>query len=125
MKKIIKISGLIISMFLLIFSGHKAQGQDNKNEILSQTIKVYGNCGMCKKRIENAAWGKGVKEVSWDQETMMLTVKYVTAKTSIEVIEDRVVKAGHDTDNKLTDENTYNNLHQCCKYERNSKAFKK
>lgn len=102
-----------------------AQGKSKKAEIKTETFKVYGACGMCKKRIEAAARGKGVSQVNWDQQSLMFTVTFDAAKTNLEQIEERIVKAGHDTDTRITDQKTYDNLHHCCKYERNSKVFEK
>jgi len=41
------------------------------------TITVYGNCGMCQDRIENAAKNViGVNTANWDDSTLKLVVSY-------------------------------------------------
>ncbi len=90
----------------------------NHNETEAE-FKVLGKCGMCTTRIEKAAKGvKGVTYASYNLEKQMLTVKYKSDKTSQEDIEKAVAKVGHDTENFKTDDKTYNNLHNCCKYQR-------
>ena len=39
-----------------------------------ETVKVYGNCEMCKKRIEKAGYQKGISTVNWNADTKMATV---------------------------------------------------
>jgi mercuric ion binding protein len=42
----------------------------------TESVKVYGNCEMCKSRIEKALTVDGVKKADWDVDTKMLTVTY-------------------------------------------------
>lgn len=80
---------------------------------------VGGNCGMCKERIETAAKSvDGVKSASWNETSEILTVHFEKAKTQQRKIEEAIAKIGHDTANVKADDDTYNNLHGCCKYER-------
>jgi mercuric ion binding protein len=82
-------------------------------------FKVYGNCGMCKDRIERALKSqKGVVAASWDEETMMVGVKYQASLITLEELHQAAALAGHDTDQARTSDETYDNLHFCCKYER-------
>jgi len=46
-----------------------------KKEVIVE-IKVWGNCGKCKTRIEKAAKVKGVKKTFWNMETKMLELTY-------------------------------------------------
>lgn len=91
----------------------------------TEKVKVYGNCGMCEKRIEKAANGvDGVSKADWNKDTKMMEVTFDDSKTSKDKIEKAVAKVGHDTDmHKATDE-AYNNLPGCCRYNR-PKATKK
>ncbi len=84
----------------------------------TDSIKVYGNCGMCQNRIEKAAKLAGVTNASWDSETQILLVKYDAAKTNIEAIQKKVASVGHDTEKFTAPDEVYNKLHGCCKYER-------
>jgi hypothetical protein len=80
------------------------------------TFKVFGNCGMCKERIEKAVVMKGVKSGSWDNETHMLTVTFDPRKTTVDKIQLRLAAVGHDTDKYRAKDSVYDKLHGCCKY---------
>lgn len=83
------------------------------------TFKVYGNCGMCKKRIETAlSKNKEIKKATWDVKTKMLTVVYDPKKITLDAIHQIVADAGHDTDKVKAKDATYNKLMDCCQYER-------
>lgn len=84
-----------------------------------ETFKVYGNCNMCKKRIETAAKSvDGVISADWNVETKMLDVTYDESKTDLQQINEAIAKAGHDTDTVKASDEAYNKLPGCCKYER-------
>lgn len=90
------------------------------------TFTVLGNCGMCKERIERAAYSvRGVRSASWDQQEKELTVRWRPDRTSQEEIERAVAKVGHDTENFLADDETHANLHHCCIYERDPRLLEK
>lgn len=82
----------------------------------TETIKVSGNCGMCKTRIEKAAKLKGVSKAEWDQKTNMLTLTYDSSKVKSDDIEKKIAAAGHDTPKYKADSKVYNTLPGCCKY---------
>ena len=85
--------------------------------IRSDKIKVYGNCGMCEKRIEAAAQSlEGVNSADWNKETKMLSVRFESGKTDLDKIQKAIAKVGHDTDNYKADDQVYNALPGCCKY---------
>jgi copper chaperone CopZ len=53
----------------------------------TETFKVYGNCGMCKKTIETAALdAKGVKSATWGIKVDMFTVVFDSSKTDLDKI---------------------------------------
>ena len=92
------------------------------NVAKTEKIKVYGNCGMCKSRIEKAAKSvEGVTKAKWDATVAILTVTFDDTKTSVSKIEEEVAKVGHDTDHVKANDKTYNALPGCCKYERPEK----
>jgi copper chaperone CopZ len=104
---------IIISLFLI----NNSTAQDKaKKEIKTIHFKVEGNCGECKKRIENAAYIKGVKNSSWDEKTKNLTIIYRADKFTEEQIHSAIAKAGHDTEKAKSTQETYLNLPDCCKY---------
>ncbi|WPR72752.1 heavy-metal-associated domain-containing protein [Flavobacterium sp. NG2] len=84
----------------------------------TETVKIYGNCGMCKKTIEKAATVKGVATVSWDVDTKMATLSYDSTKTNQDEILKRIANAGYDSDKFPATNAAYNQLPKCCQYDR-------
>lgn len=82
----------------------------------TETLKVSGNCGMCKTRIEKAARLDGVSKASWDSESKILSVTFDAAKTNMDIIAKKVAAAGHDNVKAKADDKSYNALPGCCKY---------
>jgi len=109
---------ILIGMMLL-FVTLSTQAQDKKNKNAKYDIEVSGNCDLCKKRIEKAAFSvKGVKSADYhlDDNTLHLIIN--EEKCSILDVKKAIANVGHDTDEvKATDE-VYENLHGCCHYER-------
>ena len=104
---------LLLSIMLLI--GINASAQDSKTE----EFKVYGNCGMCKTRIEKAAKAvEGVTFAEWNKDTKMAKVSFNADKTNVLKIQEAIAKVGHDTDNFKADDKVYEKLPGCCLYER-------
>ena len=89
-----------------------------KDETTKASFKVNGNCESCKKRIEKAAKTEGVKSAVWNIDTQILTVTFAPAKISVDLIQQNIAKAGHDTEKYKAEESIYKNLPQCCQYER-------
>jgi copper chaperone CopZ len=109
----------ILFGMLLLMVTFSAQAQEQKNKNAKFTTEVNGNCELCKKRIEKAAFSvSGVKSAVWDIDTHQLNLILNEEKTTLLDVKKAVAKVGHDTDDvKATDEE-YDNLHGCCKYER-------
>ena len=84
----------------------------------SEEIKVWGNCGMCKKVIEAAALKPGASTASWSEETKILNVSYKSKKTDAKSIQEAVAASGYDTQDVTAPTEVYNKLHGCCQYER-------
>lgn len=113
-----------LSLVLLLFvltATTKSYSQNLKNE----TIKVSGNCGMCKQKIEKAAKSAGAKTAVWDAEKQSLTVSFNEAKTNLLKIETAIAGVGYDTQDVLATSEAYEKLHGCCKYERTMTIEKK
>jgi hypothetical protein len=85
-------------------------------------IKVSGECGMCKSKIEKAAKSAGASYALWDVDNKLLTVKYNSASTNAAKIEKAVAVVGYDTEHQKATDEAYSNLHECCKYERKTAA---
>ena len=118
---------LILTLATFMFAGvnfNSVEANDNHSAFLSaekktETVKVYGNCGMCKTRIEKAAKSvDGVSKAKWDQKAKEITVTYDPAVTNLEDIEKEIAAVGHDTADVRAKDETYNELHSCCKYDR-------
>jgi mercuric ion binding protein len=83
------------------------------------TFKVYGKCGMCKKRIEGAAKKlEGVKSANWIVNSKILTVKYDGTKLKEMNIHESIAHVGHDTEKVKATDKAYDRLTGCCKYDR-------
>lgn len=80
------------------------------------TIKVFGNCGMCKERIEKALDRNGIKMASWSPETKSLEVVYNSKKVTEQQIHEWVAASGHDTEKVKADDEVYAKLPFCCLY---------
>jgi len=87
-----------------------------------ETIKVWGNCGMCKTTIEKAAKSAGATKANWDADTKELQVSYAGNKTSSNAIQQAIAKKGYDTQDLTGDDKAYDKLHSCCKYDRKGEA---
>jgi TusA-related sulfurtransferase len=108
-----RLSLVAIMLCTIIFS-QQLYAQTAKSE----TIKVWGNCGMCKKRIEKSAKSAGAITASWDAEKLELQVTFDEKQTSSISIQQAIANAGYDTQDITADDKAYNKLSGCCKYER-------
>ncbi len=83
----------------------------------TETFKVSGNCGMCKKTIEKSLSHEGI-EADWNKNTKMIKVSYDSLKYTNAQINEFIAASGYDTEKQTGNDSAYNNLHECCKYER-------
>ncbi|MFN5937993.1 MAG: heavy-metal-associated domain-containing protein [Sphingobacteriales bacterium] len=102
----------IISTIFLFFILGSVSAQKN------ETVKVWGNCGMCENTIEKAAKAAGATDADWNKETKVLTVSYKGKKTDLSKIEQAIANSGYDTERFTAPDEVYNKLHGCCKYDR-------
>lgn len=109
---------IMVAAFVLLSITINAQIKNSKTE----TVKIYGNCGMCESIIEKAGSIKKIAKVDWDQETKMATLTYNSKKTNQDEILKKIALAGYDSDKFLAPDNVYNNLHGCCQYDRVAKV---
>ena len=87
-----------------------------------ETIKVWGNCGMCKKVIEKAAKTAGATAASWNEDSKELKVTYNSKKTSSQKIQQGIANAGYDTQDFAASNAAYLKLPACCHYDRKATA---
>lgn len=105
-------------------SHHNQHAQTKKADAqpmggVKDILMVYGNCGMCERRIENAlANVKGMHSADWDVETKVLSVQYDNEIITLDEIKKKVAAAGHDTDKFRAEKKVYDQLPGCCQYER-------
>lgn len=109
---------LMTALVMLSFIACNAQIKNAKTE----TVKIYGNCGMCKSTIEKAGTIKKVATVDWNKDTKTASITYDSTKTNQDEILKRIALAGYDSDNFLAPDDVYANLHGCCQYERVNKT---
>lgn len=107
----------ILLFVSFLFFSFSSIAQEKKED-----IKIWGNCGMCKTRIEKAAKEAGASYASWSSETKMLSVKYDAATTSNAKIQKGIAAVGHDTQDEIAADDVYNKLPGCCKYKRKQVA---
>jgi mercuric ion binding protein len=103
---------LTLSLIIFGFSGVRAYAQD----LASIDIKTSSQCEMCKDRLEsNIGLEQGVKTVTLNLETKILSVKYNNKKTSPDKLRLAVSKLGYDADDVAADAVAYEKLPACCK----------
>lgn len=89
------------------------------DDLVTKTFKVYGNCGMCKKRIEGSLSGvKGIEKAIWNSETKMLEVAFHEHDITLDEIKKKIASVGYDTDEHRASNEVYEKLPGCCQYER-------
>lgn len=103
---------ILTSLFIILISAFAVA----QSKTVTASIKVYGNCVMCKKRIETVLDHKGVKLASWDTKTKELKVVYNSDKISELQIHELVASVGHDTDKVKAKDEVYAALPFCCLY---------
>jgi periplasmic mercuric ion binding protein len=116
-----KTIGLFFAIALLTLAGINAPAQTGTKSNVQKktdTIKVWGNCDMCKERIESAVKAEGATSAAWDSKTKVLTVSFDPAKTTIDALGKKLASVGHDTEKYKAPDEVYAKLPGCCKYER-------
>ncbi len=111
MKTLVKIT--IIALLAVVFSSNNSAFAANPK---TETLKVSGNCDMCKARIEKAAKIDGVTKAEWNKKDKMLTATFDPSKTNIDAIGKKIAEAGHDNEKAKATDAAYNKLPGCCKY---------
>ena len=102
-------------MMTLISITALAGKKNNKTAV----FKVYGNCGECKERMEDALHDvKGIYKANWNVDSKMMTVRFDSTLTSQPAIQKILADVGHESEGFLTDTKTYEALNACCQYER-------
>lgn len=114
------ISKIIAVMMLLVSLLYTAQIKNAKTE----TVKISGNCDMCKSKIEKSGNVKNVAKVNWDEASNMATMTYDASKTNQQEILKRIANAGYDSESFYAPDDVYAKLPSCCQYKRNKATTK-
>lgn len=111
---------LFIAALLAVVLSASSFAQDNSktNSTKTDSIKVAGNCGMCKARIEKAAKMDGVTKAEWSEKTKILTLVYDPAVINSDDVQKNIASVGHDTEKFRAEDKVYNSLPGCCKFDR-------
>ena len=105
---------IMVAVVVLLSISVNAQIKNKKTE----TVKISGNCEMCKKNIETAGNLKKVAVVEWNVNSKMAKLTYDSTKTNSDEILSRIAKAGYDNDKFSATDEQYKKLHTCCQYDR-------
>ncbi|MBC7642923.1 MAG: DUF3347 domain-containing protein [Flavobacterium sp.] len=92
---------------------------------VTENVKVYGSCGMCKSKIEKAGFLKNVSKVTWNEDSQIASLEYDAKKTNQDEILKRIALVGYDSDKFLAPDKTYSKLDKCCQYDRPKKEIVK
>jgi len=118
MKKSISKILMVITVLLSAINSF-AQIKNLKTE----SVKIYGNCEMCKTTIEKAGNLKNVAIVHWNIDTKMAAISYDSKKTDLDEILKRIALVGYDNEQFLAPDDVYSKLPGCCQYDRTLKPF--
>jgi len=118
MKSIRFIAAAIMVIVSGVFTFAQTPDQSKTATTKTETFKVWGNCDMCKTRIEKAAKIEGVKKAEWNLDTKILTLVYDPSAVKSDDILRNVADAGHDTEKFKASDEAYKNLPGCCQYDR-------
>lgn len=109
----------LILVLLVSLVGISIQAQEKKSKNKKVEFNVAGNCEMCQKRIEKAAFSvKGVKSASWHVDHKDIHLIIDETKCSVTDVQKAIAKAGHDAGKIKSTDETYKELHSCCQYDR-------
>jgi len=106
---------------LLSFTACNAQIKNAKTE----SVKIYGNCGVCETTIEKAGNKKKIAKVDWNKDTKMATITYDAKKTNQDEILKRIALSGYDSEKFLAPNDVYAKLPGCCQYKREAQTVAK
>lgn len=98
------------------------QKSDNKNAEHVMVKLPSMQCNICKKNIEKAVNKvPGTIDVKVDKNEKVAHINYDKSKTDLSKIENAIIMAGYDANEKKADKDAYNNLDDCCKLPKDQK----
>ena len=111
------IKSILIILLLIPIISSNAQRKNVKIE----TLKISGNCDMCKSAIEKAVNKRKEAQIEWNEDSNMASISYDSLKTAKSEILKRVALIGYDNEMFIAPDDTYASLPECCHYERTKK----
>lgn len=126
--------GLLFGIFIMWLIGCENKAvvksppiENINNQILKindYKTGVKGNCGMCKATIEKAVLEvDGVEEADWGISSKTLNIKFKENLNNkddiVKKIESAINMSGYETMNTTANQESYDALPMCCKYDRN------
>lgn len=81
------------------------------------SMKVAGDCELCKARIESKLrQTEGIFSAEWELVSQILRVQYNHQSISVKNIKSIVLQLGHDIDDQTASDATYEQLPASCRY---------
>jgi len=108
---------LLIAAIMLLSHSSYAEIENQKAE----SVKINGNCQLCKEKIEKAGNAKNSAQVFWDQQQKSASLTYNSKKTTKDEILKRIAVAVFDNELFYAPDDVYSNLPECCRYARTKK----
>ena len=122
MKTLLYLIALPALLFISTCSAQDPSRPSGVKNAQSTTLRVDGDCPMCEKTIEKAAFVKGEAEADWDVDAKTARITFDSTRTTLDAVLQRIAYAGYDSERYLAPDAAYAALPGCCQYVR---TFKK
>ncbi|MBL7923916.1 MAG: cation transporter [Bacteroidia bacterium] len=100
-----------LTLFILLGSAAGVQAQTDTLRVVTSA-----ECNSCKKRLEHEmSFVKGVKKVTLDVKSKVLTVLYNPQKSNPADLRKAITLIGYDADSLPANKKAYDHLPDCCK----------
>lgn len=115
---------LLFAIMIAFITTQNVNAQSDKSQrtigLKTVAVKVYGQCDMSRKKIENAALAiEGIKAAAWNEDNKQLTLTYdVFKKNTVDILQQQLAGIGFDTQNYRAADAAYKQLPACCQYQR-------
>jgi copper chaperone CopZ len=106
---------LILTMALAIITNVSYSQIKNAKTV---NVKINGNCGMCKTKIEKTGSQANVSKTIWNMNNRLAKITFDSKKTNLAAILKNIALAGYDNQEYTAPTASYDGLHDCCKYDR-------
>lgn len=128
MKKVILSIVVIATMSLTSCKNDSKPKEETTTAVTAEIVTtnisfgVRGNCGMCKTSIEDAVKEvKGISKATWNKDKKKIAISFDATKTNAVAIHKAIATTGYDTEKMAGNEEAYQNLPGCCKYDHDMK----